>query len=79
MTSARTPGKVLTVAVGRWLESAVLTGAVRLIHPAIRVTGCEWEYDNLRHAYRVPIRDLDEVTEAMERAGHAVIPEAARW
>lgn len=71
MTRSRRTYCVIRVA--RRGITGVLAGPVRAIQPAIRRTGCDWRYEPLLHAYRVPLRALDEVVRALESAGHEVI------
>jgi hypothetical protein len=71
--------KANVVTVERSERTAALRGLVRVVHPAIRRAGCEWEYDHFRHAYEVPLGRLDDVTAALERAGHIIRFAATGW
>ncbi len=71
--------KPLTVTVEQTRHSAVISGPVRVVHPAIKAVGCAWQYDHRRHAYLVPRRHLDDVSVAIELAGHHVQLEMSPW
>ncbi len=60
-------------------HSAVLYGPVRACQPAIRLTGCPWQYDSLLHGYKVPRAHLDDVLAAIELAGHVVDVSMPSW
>lgn len=68
--------KPVSVTVEHTRQSGVVHGPVRVVHPAIRLVGSPGEYDGLQHAYRVPGDMLDDVTAAIEAAGHTVHPQS---
>jgi hypothetical protein len=61
-------------------HSALLIGPVRAIQPALRDAACPWQYDAMRHAFKVP-RDkrLDDVLAQLELAGHHVEVPMPGW
>lgn len=83
MTAVRRRPKPLTVRVEQpstLPHSALLYGPVRAIHPVLQDAGCPWQYDSLRHAFKVPRdRRLDDVLARLELAGHLVDVPTAGW
>jgi hypothetical protein len=62
-------------------NTGIIIGPVRIIHPAIKLVGCVYQYDNRRHHYKIPIRYLDDVLVAIEVGGSKAIVEvvSALW
>ena len=50
-------------------HSAALHGPVRLIAPVLRDHDVPRQYDNLRRAFLVPLKQIDAVMVALELAG----------
>jgi hypothetical protein len=54
-------------------------GAVHLIQPAIRATGCPFQYSDRIHGYIVPRKRIDDLAVALELAGVTVELELPGW
>jgi hypothetical protein len=52
--------------------SARSYGLAGIVMTAVRLAGCQWQWDNNRRAVSVPIARTDDVAAALEAAGHVV-------
>src|SRR5207248_2687626 len=55
------------------LRSSWFCGPVRVVMPAVRLAGSEWNWDHNRRAISVPIGRADDVSTTLKAAGHAVV------
>lgn len=80
MTTPRRRAKPLTVtAWQRTPITSVLRGPVRVIHPALKLVDCPYQWDAKISSYLLPARRLDDVLAAIELDGHHVQLELAPW
>jgi len=54
------------------MHSGLVSGPVRIVHPAIVRLGIPWMYDHGRHAYLVPRQHLGNIQAALEADGYRV-------
>jgi hypothetical protein len=80
--TARRPAKprpVITADNTTLPNSGIVAGPVRLISPRLRDLEIPWQYDNQRHAYKVPKSRLDDLLCALELDGCRVDVRMAPW
>ncbi|MFL6164507.1 MAG: hypothetical protein ACJ74U_20105 [Jatrophihabitantaceae bacterium] len=61
-----------TIRTGVHMHSGLISGPVRIVHPAIQRLGIPWMYDHRRHAYLVARQHLADVEAALVADGHQV-------
>jgi hypothetical protein len=73
------PRKRFTVRRSDGPRSAWFSGPARIVMPAVRQSGSTWQWDNTWRAISVPISRADDVTAALEAAGHVVETPRKAW
>lgn len=59
--------------------TTLVSGPVRVISPQLRRLSIPWQYDNLRHCYKVPKVRADDLCAALELDGHQVDYQMSGW
>jgi hypothetical protein len=59
--------------------SGIVAGPARAIQPRLRDLGIPSQYDERRHAFKVPKERLDDLLCALELDGHRVDVQMASW